>query len=63
MASIKATASQQALLSSGWEALERTDWTHARMCFERALAAGTSAESLEGLGLAAWWLDDAATMF
>ncbi|MGH2946357.1 MAG: LuxR C-terminal-related transcriptional regulator [Solirubrobacteraceae bacterium] len=63
MASIKATASQQALLSSGWEALERTDWAHARTCFEGALAAGTSAESLEGLGLAAWWLDDAATMF
>lgn len=33
------------------------------MWFERALAEQTTAEGLEGLGLAAWWLDDAAVMF
>jgi LuxR family maltose regulon positive regulatory protein len=63
MASIKATASQQELLASGWEALERTEWEEARARFEAALAERTSAEALEGLSLAAWWLDVARTMF
>jgi len=39
------------------------EWAEARACFEAALARQTSAEALEGLSLAAWWLDDAATMF
>jgi hypothetical protein len=33
----------------------RGDWTRARKPFD---AAGEDAEALEGLGLAAWWLDD-----
>lgn len=39
------------------------EWAQARACFEAAVAHDASAEALEGLGLAAWWLDDAATMF
>jgi DNA-binding CsgD family transcriptional regulator len=38
-------------------------WAEARACFEAAVGRQASAEALEGLGLAAWWLDDAATMF
>jgi ATP/maltotriose-dependent transcriptional regulator MalT len=38
-------------------------WAEARECFEAAVAREASAEALEGLGLAAWWLDDAATTF
>lgn len=57
------TAAAHELVSSGWRALERTDWIQARACFEGALAQETSAEGLEGLGLAAWWLDEAETMF
>lgn len=63
MATTDATASPQDPLASGWEALERTDWEQARALFEAALAERTSAEALEGLSLAAWWLDDGATMF
>jgi LuxR family maltose regulon positive regulatory protein len=63
MASIEATPSHEQLLASGWEALERTNWEEARGHFEAALAERTSAEALEGLSLAAWWLDAAHAMF
>lgn len=46
--------SQQA----GWDALAAGDWLGARACFEDALAAHETAESLEGLGWAAYCLDD-----
>lgn len=39
------------------------EWAQARACFEAAVAHDAGAEALEGLSLAAWWLDDAATMF
>lgn len=45
------------------EALGRGEWTQARSCFERALSVGESAEALEGLSWAAWWLDDAEGVF
>ncbi len=48
------------LLDAARAALTRGDWEDARAQFQAALAAGESAEALEGLGLAAWWLDDAA---
>jgi hypothetical protein len=51
------------LLTEGWEALARTEWERARSLFEAALDRDESAEALEGLSLAAWWLDDAETMF
>jgi LuxR family transcriptional regulator, maltose regulon positive regulatory protein len=50
-------------LSDGWQALKRMEWAEARACFETAAARDASAEALEGLSLAAWWLEDARTMF
>jgi LuxR family transcriptional regulator, maltose regulon positive regulatory protein len=47
------------LLSAGREALGRGEWEEARTRFEGALAAGESAEAIEALAMAAWWLDDA----
>jgi hypothetical protein len=44
-----------ATTESGRDALEQGDWKPARKLFA---AAGESAEALEGLGLAAWWLDE-----
>jgi DNA-binding CsgD family transcriptional regulator len=53
----------QELLSAGWEALAQTDFERARSLFEIAVGQDESAEALEGLSLAVWWLDDAETMF
>jgi DNA-binding NarL/FixJ family response regulator len=50
-------------LNAGREALARGAWGEARACFEAALRTEATAEALEGLGLAAWWLDDAAATF
>jgi LuxR family maltose regulon positive regulatory protein len=49
--------------AEGRAALERGDWRHAKAAFERALEKEADPESLEGLGLASWWLDEAATVF
>jgi LuxR family transcriptional regulator, maltose regulon positive regulatory protein len=57
------TAATQEALTTGWEALAATDWDGARASFEAALEREPTAEALEGLSLAAWWLDDADTMF
>ena len=35
----------------------------AQRAFEQALSKRASPEALEGLGMAAWWLDDAETVF
>ncbi len=43
---------------AGWDALGAGDWRGARACFEQALAAEETAEALEGLGWAAYCLDD-----
>jgi LuxR family maltose regulon positive regulatory protein len=48
---------------TGSAALLRGAWEEARVSFEQALAAGESAEALEGLGVAAWWLDLADVVF
>jgi len=48
---------------TGHEALSRGQWADARAAFEASLASSESPESLEGLGLAAWWLDDADAVF
>jgi LuxR family maltose regulon positive regulatory protein len=50
-------------VSKGWTALSGGLWKEARASFEQELEAGESAEALEGLGWAAWWLDDAETVF
>jgi LuxR family maltose regulon positive regulatory protein len=57
------TTTTEELLAAGWEALARTEWARARSLFEAAVGRDESAEALEGLSLAAWWLDDAETMF
>jgi DNA-binding NarL/FixJ family response regulator len=47
----------------GAAALARGDWHAAQRAFEQDLARGESPEALEGLGLAAWWLDLAEIVF
>jgi LuxR family transcriptional regulator, maltose regulon positive regulatory protein len=47
----------------GREALARGAWEDARAAFEASLARKETPEALEGLGTAAWWLDDAPTTF
>ena len=47
----------------GEEALSRAAWTEALHAFETALQVKESAETLEGLGHAAWWLDRAELVF
>lgn len=43
--------------------LSRGAWPEAREAFESTLRERESAEALEGLGVAAWWLDDAEIVF
>jgi DNA-binding NarL/FixJ family response regulator len=43
--------------------LARGEWSEARSAFEAALRDRESPEALEGLGLAAWWLDAADVVF
>jgi DNA-binding NarL/FixJ family response regulator len=47
----------------GDDALARGAWADARDAFDAALAVQESPESLEGLGVAAWWLDLADIVF
>jgi ATP/maltotriose-dependent transcriptional regulator MalT len=51
------------LVSAGRAALAHSAWTDARAYFETALQHGETPEVLEGLGMAAWGLNDAAVMF
>lgn len=50
-------------VDEGRAALARGEWEHARRAFETALATEETGEALEGLGLAAWWLDLADIVF
>ena len=50
-------------LSTGHVALSRGDWHAARLAFEAAIQIQEQPEALEGLGLAAWWLDSADLVF
>ena len=50
-------------LDAGQAALARGDWPAARLAFDTALQVEESPEALEGLGLAAWWLDQADVVF
>jgi DNA-binding CsgD family transcriptional regulator len=45
-------------VAAGQAALARGDWAGARTAFESALKEAETAEALEGLGEALWWLDD-----
>ncbi len=51
------------LVDTGTDALSRGAWEDARHAFERALERHEDARALEGLGLAAWWLDMTTTVF
>jgi LuxR family maltose regulon positive regulatory protein len=48
---------------AGDDALARGAWDEARQLFEEALAVCEGPEALEGLGVAAWWLDLADVVF
>jgi LuxR family transcriptional regulator, maltose regulon positive regulatory protein len=48
---------------AGQKALEQGAWAEARAAFEQALLSHESPEALEGLGVAAWWLDLADLVF
>jgi DNA-binding CsgD family transcriptional regulator len=50
-------------LDAGRAALDRGDWQAARLAFEMSLKTDENPEALEGLGLAAWWLDLADVVF
>jgi DNA-binding NarL/FixJ family response regulator len=50
-------------LQHGDEALSRGAWEQARQVFQQATGKGGSAEAFEGLGTAAWWLDQADLVF
>lgn len=50
------------LLIDAWQALDRGAWEEARGRFEAALTEEETPEALEGLGAAAWWLEDASTV-
>ena len=52
-----------AALARGTAALARGEWKAARSGFEQALRRAETAQALEGLGTAAWWLDDARVTF
>jgi LuxR family transcriptional regulator, maltose regulon positive regulatory protein len=51
------------LLAAGWAYLREGRWDAARSSFQVALADEESPEALEGLSWAAWWLDDADSVF
>jgi hypothetical protein len=48
---------------AGDQALAMGAWAEACQAYESALAVRERAESLEGLGVAAWWLDLTDTVF
>jgi ATP/maltotriose-dependent transcriptional regulator MalT len=50
-------------LAAGQDALARGAWVEARDAFESCLRHTEAPEALEGLGLAAWWLDLADVVF
>jgi ATP/maltotriose-dependent transcriptional regulator MalT len=50
-------------LTAGRAALEAGAWQQAQQAFERLLAIEETPEALEGLGLAAWWLNLAEVVF
>jgi LuxR family transcriptional regulator, maltose regulon positive regulatory protein len=51
------------LIDKGHQALARGEWQEAWSSFAATLAEGETAVALDGLGMAAWWLNDATTTF
>lgn len=60
---MKRRATGVAAIARGQEALARREWQLARASFEEALHVEETPEALEGLGMAAWWLDDDVAVF
>src|SRR5215212_3783719 len=59
MASTESSKGQIAeVLAAAGDALGRRAWCEARELYERGLAVQESADALEGLAFACWWLDD-----
>ncbi|HEX2204959.1 MAG TPA: hypothetical protein VHG91_16740, partial [Longimicrobium sp.] len=52
--------SVQASVEQGFRALEAWSWEEAHAIFDRIVSEHESAEALEGLAAAAFWLDDGA---
>lgn len=50
-------------LQTGWEQLAQGRWAPAAAAFVAALEQEKTPEAFEGLSWAAWWQDDAATLF
>lgn len=50
-------------IRNGSDALAQGRWEEARASFKRALSVCAAPEALEGLAMAAWWLDDGAMVF
>ena len=50
-------------LQRGRDALSRGAWEEARAAFDAAVREESSAEALEGHGMACWWLNDAPRVF
>lgn len=46
------------LIAEGYAALEAGEWERARGCFRAALEERESAEALDGMGRALWWLKE-----
>ncbi len=51
-------AGASAIPPTGWEALRAADWERARASFEAEVARIETAEALDGLARARWWLSD-----
>lgn len=62
MADASKRAAADSLLA-GWAELREGRWKAAEGRFRRAVAAEETPEGLEGLSWAAWWLDDADSVF
>jgi ATP/maltotriose-dependent transcriptional regulator MalT len=59
----KPATAQAHALAAGREALARGRFAEARKCFEAAVEEGDSPEALEGLGTAAEWMGNDASLF
>lgn len=57
------TEEARTLLASAKEWLAQGKWQEARKAFETVRGLAEEPEVLEGLGMAAWWLDDAKAVF
>ena len=58
MSSARSSKADPELLPSAALKLGRREWSEARELYEQALATEETAEGLEGLAVASWWLDD-----